>query len=135
VCSSDLPSAKDAVLIHPSDSILRKLYHHAFAHISTARIKGVELSTIEAMQCRCPVVIVQYDNPYRDYWGNCISTPTLDGESLQEIVTLLEDPNTRARIGQAGLEYTKALSYETTAKILGGFITEIYGASRRKLQP
>jgi hypothetical protein len=128
------PAGQDAVLLHPSDSILRKLYHHAFAHISTARIKGVELSNIEAMQCGCPVVIVQYDNPYREYWGNCISTPRLDGEALQEIVTLLEDTNTRSLIRQAGLDYTKSLSYENTAKILGEFITRIYNESKSKSQ-
>jgi len=33
------PSASDVVILHPSDSILRKLYHNAFAHISTGRIK------------------------------------------------------------------------------------------------
>lgn len=126
------PAAQDAILLHPSDSILRKLYHNAFAHISTARIKGVELSNIEAMQCGCPVVIVQYENPYRDSWGNCISTPRLDGEALQEIVTLLEDTNTRNLMRQAGLEYTKSLSYENTAKALGEFITEIYTQSTLK---
>ena len=120
------PSARDTVILHPSDSILRKLYHHAFAHISTARIKGLELSNIEAMQCGCPVVIVQYDNPYRDYWGNCISTPTLEGEALQEIVTLLENRNIRELIGEAGLAYTRTLSYENTARVLGEFITDIY---------
>jgi len=84
------------------------------------------------MQCGCPVVIVQYDNPYREYWGNCISTPQLDGEALQEIVALLEESNTRNLIRQAGLEYTKSLSYENTAKTLGEFITMIYTDSISK---
>lgn len=120
------PAAHDAILLHPYDSILKKLYHHAFAHISTTRIKGTELSTIEAMQCRCPVVIVQYDNPHRDYWNNCILTPQLDGEALEEIITLLEDQNTRNLVGDAGHSYTSTLSYENTAEVLGAFITEIY---------
>jgi len=125
---SKYPSARDAVLLSPSDSILKKLYSLAFAHISTARIKGVELSNIEAMQCKCPVVIVQYDNPFRDYWKNCIITPTLDGESLQEIVTLLEDTNTRNSVAQAGIDYTNTLSWENAAKKLGMFIRELFTA-------
>jgi hypothetical protein len=87
------------------------------------------------MQCGCPVVTVQYDNPYRDYWGNCISTPTLDGEALQEIVTLLKDTNTRDVIAEAGRGYTKTLRYEDTARTLGEFITETYSASRKNMQP
>jgi hypothetical protein len=120
------PSAKDAVLTHPTDPLLRKLYNNAFAHVSLARIKGNELSSIEAMQCGCPNLIVHYNNPWNKLWDNCITTPILNGEILQEVINLLKDRNTTDAIKEAGYMHVKNLNWHDTAKRLAEFITETY---------
>ncbi len=131
------PSAKDAVLIHPSDSILRRLYHKAFAHISTARIKGVELSTIKAMQYA--MSMSGRNRSIRQTLPRLLGQLNFNAHAWWRKHSRNSDITRRSQLPRphrpgAGLEYTKTLNYETTAKILGGFITEIYSASRRKLQ-
>jgi glycosyltransferase involved in cell wall biosynthesis len=119
------PSAQDCIIKHASDDELKALYQSAFVHISTSLIKGLELSCIEAMQCGCPVAIIQHANKPREYWANCLTSPFLNGSSLLEMVKILQDENIRGLLSQAGNACAKKMQEDYSSKALEGFIESV----------
>lgn len=86
-----------------SDAQLRLHYNQAGVFVSTSRHEGFSLTPLEAMACRCPVVMTPADGnlEYARDGENCLMAETPRGVA-DAVIRLLGDAALRTRLADQG---------------------------------
>lgn len=116
-------SGRRAVTAVVPDTELESIYSGAFAHVSTSRFKGLETSVLESMRYLCPSIIIQYDQPEREYWQYALVSDQLQGPSLLEMIELLSNEKFRQSIICGAKRYVDSLSWSMAAETLKNLLS------------
>ncbi|MCU0693097.1 MAG: glycosyltransferase, partial [Polyangiaceae bacterium] len=100
-----------------ADDDLRALYRHALAHVFISRAEGFGYTVIEAMASGCPVITTRCGS-LAEIADGCaeLVEPDEPGAVGDAILRLATGAEYRARLREAGLQWSQAFACESQAR-------------------
>lgn len=117
----------------PRQEQLRDIYTLADMWLCASEREGFSLPTLEAMACRCPVVVTECGGP-RDFVREGVSgffVPVGDAEAMADrIVHLVSDAERWRRMSDAAYLVRETFSFERSAVAMERALMEVAGVDR-----
>jgi len=114
---------KDVKLLgHVAEEQLPGLYNSFDVMLFPSSYEGFGLPILEAQKCGVPVIILSDAKIPQEVTKKCVVCRDTN-DMAAKTLALLEDPRSRRRISQAGIEYASQFTWENTVKQT----LEVYG--------
>jgi glycosyltransferase involved in cell wall biosynthesis len=128
----ELAEADIRYIVGPDDEEVGRLFCQATVFVQTSTHEGFALPPLEAMASGAAVVCTDAHGN-RDFCldgVNCLMPEARPREVRDAIARLLEDPELRARLGEAGLRTAQDYAWERRIDALEAFFEEVAATGR-----
>jgi glycosyltransferase involved in cell wall biosynthesis len=106
-----------------TDGQLKALYQAAACFVFPSRYEGFGLPVVEAMASACPVVAADIPALRETCGDNVVFCDPFSPEDIADrVCQVLDDENLQANLRIAGLEHTRAMTWDRAAQVLQDII-------------
>jgi glycosyltransferase involved in cell wall biosynthesis len=110
-----------------SDEELKSLYRAASCFVFPSRYEGFGLPVAEAMTCGCPVVASDIPVLREIFPQSALfCDPLSPNDIAAKVMQLLADKTLQAKLSEAGIEQTKAMTWQRCGEEMNGIIEDFF---------